>query len=258
MAPGLNAPGLENFEMSQSGYIYADALRLDISPDPQPDAARELIERLLGLLRWHTKQWWIGHDRRHTVSFLRNWFPINERGERLAGLQSFGTLFGNFGFEALLTHDLFEKACRDFEAGRSSPLSWAVLLDGCFHAALHDHERALLDLAIAAEVAMASAVMRRAGERRAKQFDRLSFEERLDRGSETYLGRSLQTDEPVAVKTLLQLWIARGHVAHGKPAVVVEDGRTRPVSGEDVVAMVEATSALVAWTERVSRVAANA
>ena len=250
--PSENAPVLESLEFNRKGYRHADALRMDFEPDQEAAFAKEVADNFLVLARWATRQWWITRDRRHTEDNLRNWFPINEHGERLEGVHSFGKQFANFGFEHPLTEEMFQQIVADLGKNHGPPIYAELMLDGSFHLAAGDHVRALLDLATAAETAVAT-FYRKAAPRYGKtasQVKRIlaqSFPYAIGPGASRLFRTSFARSHSDAYSWIRQLRVARGQVAHGQSATVREKGGVRAVIHSDVHQMLLATVDLTNW-----------
>jgi hypothetical protein len=142
--------------------------------------------------------------------------------------------------------------------GRESPLSRELFLDGIYFHSLGEVRRALLELAISAESAVAemfTEVAAKKGNNRSalRKVLRRNFEDRLGSGAEQLFGRSFANDHPTEYEWVLRLWFARGNVAHAlEPRVEMPDG-VRLVTHPDVVRMINATLELFKWLESLRR-----
>lgn len=255
--PTFNKVGVKSITMNYDWGWRADALRLDFQPDRGPEFATQIAEQLIGLVRWWTAQWWIGRDRRHTEDYLRNWFSINEVGERLSGINGFASTYGRFGNEQLLDLQKFRNIRGNITHGRHIPLSWDTFFDGIYFRATLQLRRSVLETAIACEakiVEEAQRISARDGisnSRRSKALSSDDFSVKLDKGIQMLVGRRFRDEAPEEFDKLKLLRTARGNVAHGGIALIPEGGGSRVITADDMLAMLHATLKMFKWLEAV-------
>ena len=232
--------------------IFADALRIDCYPASAFDSADELGRQFYSLVRFHTRQWWVGRDRRFEEPLCRNALSIDSRG----GLPTSGYIegvaksIGLIGYERLLTPDLFKCACVDLSEHREVPFFWDLLLDAHYFHALGDTRMTVLHLAMACENAIRALVG--LGENsglpvHVEHRHSSSLEKNLRnlRGSE---GTSFETERPGSFGTLVQTWRARHGPAHGSGVQVrLPEDPGDPTPGASRALMIRAALSLFAW-----------
>jgi hypothetical protein len=254
VAPDHNKVRMKSWGLSREFGRPANAMRIDLFPDREATFANIIMNQFLGLARWWTLQWWIKRDRRHSEAYLRNWFAINEASERLSGVHAYSSLYGFLGFERPLSLDMFRSIRGNITNGRESPLSRELFLDAVYFHSLGEVRRALLELAISAESAVAEmftemALKREVSGSALKKVLRLDFGDRLARGAKQLFGRSFADERPDEHEWVLRAWFSRGNVAHAlEPKVKMPDG-VRLVNHADVVRMIGAILELFKWLE---------
>lgn len=234
----------------------ANALRIDFRPDRGSDFASRIVEQFVGLTRWWTGQWWIGRDRRAEFLYLRNWFPINERGERLSGIDGFASIYGNFGIERAFNSQHFRNIRGNITNGRLIPLSIDTFFDAIHFHATGQLRRAVLEAAIACEARIgeeATRICARAGLPKSRLKKALSsddFTVKLIKGMGQLTQRSFARDHPESYKWLQLIRTARGQIAHGgSPLIPAANGSRAPTSDE-VFQMLRSAHAMFQWLEK--------
>jgi hypothetical protein len=252
IAPDYNRVRLKNFARSAWFAERRNALRVDLLPDQGASFAATVVEDWLGLVRWWTRQWWVGRDRRHQEDYLRNGFDINGLGERLGGVVTYYGEYGGFAIEEPLTLEHTRNIRGNLTNGRKIPLSWDVFLDAIyFHASRHV-PRAVLNAAIACEARIGEDVAR-IGARETWSKSKI----KMITGPNDFVGQLHNLEQELAVTFqgteadqrdwLEALRTCRGNVAHGSRALYAKAGATIEASNEDVFMMLDATLALSNW-----------
>ena len=198
-----------------------DSLRVDCSRELPYEFAADVAERLIGLIRWHTKQWWILRGREHSRTHVRQWFQANELGERLSGIGLFAFFYGKMGFERPLRQEDWPSIIASLAAGNCIPLSWDIFFDAIYFHSNDDLRRCVLELAISNEALLAETLVTwvEQGRIEKSEIDRVlagnDFLDHLARAEELVESR-FRDEQPVEFEWIKAIWIARGHVAHGK------------------------------------------
>jgi hypothetical protein len=229
----------------------ADAIRLDITPNREADFVVPLFDRLVGLIRWWTSQWWIKRDRRYDETALRNWYPINELGERTGGVHSFLSSAGFIGIERPLDADMWPSIRSQLLRGRTIPLSRDLLFDGIYFNAVGDLRRAVLETAIGCEIALDETLNEMVQQgMEAGVASRIlggnDFLKHLRRTGDVR-GRSFENEHKVAYEAIRVMWIARGHVAHGEPPRVPSGSTSRELNSKDMAAIFRGVVEFYQW-----------
>lgn len=251
VAPDYDRVRLKDLRMHRDLGEPCNALRVDLLSDPGPEFAKRIVDQFLGLVRWWTGQWWVGRDRQHSESYLRNWFPINEKHERVRGVQAFASGYGFLGMEKPLNLEYFRNIRGNITNERTAPLHVNLFHDGVYYQSTGDVRRSVLELATSCEAGVAIAFENLAREKgisptKTKKLLSEGFEKRIASKSKKVVGVSFKEQEPDSWETLYDLWVARGNVAHGKGPIV----RGGSVWDEDdLIDTIEAVSRLLAWLE---------
>lgn len=254
LRPDHNKVRVKDIAISRQFERVANAMRIDLFPPRDTDFAQRIVDQFLGLVREWTLQWWIKRDRRHSESYLRSGFAINEASERLSGVNAFGSLYGFLGLERPLDLQIFRSIRGNLTNGRESRLSRELFLDGIYFHSIGDVRRALLDLAIGAESAVGEQYSKLVapGGVTKSAVDKVlgdKFERRISLGAEKLFGRSFAVEQPEEYTWVRRLWFARGNIAHGaEPNVRMPEG-LRVVTHADVLPIIKAVLELLKWLE---------
>lgn len=253
VAPDYDRVRLQYLQLQRELGYPTDSMRIDLSPDRDAAFAKRIINQFLGLARWWTFQWWIGKTRRYSDQYLRNWFRINEENERISGIQGFATAYGFLGFEQELDVEKFRYIRGNITNGREIPLHWDLFNEAIYYHADQDVRKTVIELAIACEAGVAS-IFEKLGESQSditpsdvESLQDSNFEDRIAGEAEDLVGSSFAQTNPSDYENIYDLWVARGHVAHGKPPII----RGGDVwASEDLVEVIESTLHLLQWLER--------
>jgi hypothetical protein len=238
---------------------YSDALRIDFRPEANPGLATEVAHHFLDLTRWWTRQWWIGRGRQHMEWDLRHGFDLDEQGQPVSGISTYSKAYGGFGIERYLDAEQFGSVCVALSKGTTIPLSWSSFLDAIYFHAIQDLRRSVLEAAIACELMIEerpTIIADAHGLSKAsfvKAFAGTDLLKKLDRGLEQTIGRSFAKEQPQAFSWVKALWIARGHVAHGKAAVSAGGGKVRELTSDDQVKILDGVLHLIYWFEQIEQ-----
>ena len=227
----------------------ADAIRVDCYPGDAPD----MMGRLVPLLRWITRQWWVDRDRKHDEAYRRNSFNVDRAGAMVGGVAIMLRMAGRFNIEAPLDENRFWYAVESALAGKTAPLAALLYLDAIYYLNTNDLRRSILDASIACELLLLDHGGRMVdrGTTSVKQVRR-SFKEaklsyNLDRGLEETLGRSFAKELPGDFARIDRMWVARGNVAHGKPPYVSVGAGRRSMTHADQVEALKSVLKLFIW-----------
>lgn len=229
--PEFRTPGIKRNWNEPS--VDADAIRVDYYPlDAVDDMGFEVGERLVGLIRQVTEQWWVGRDIRFARTWLRNTTPIDTAGGLASGKKKVGfyaTNIGTVGYESLLTPDRFESACRNLAAGEEPLLYRDLVLDAHYFHAIRNTRRSVLAATMACEAAINYRVAQEAESRGVeynvlgRRIDSSNLEKNMASGCERLFGRSFKEDCPDDYRVLQHMWRKRGTLGHGQRTSIATD-----------------------------------
>lgn len=239
-----------------------DSLRIDVL-DPAVDlsVANDVVTRLLEALRCHSGQWWIGHSVAVFPGFLRQYFPVASDGsiqfqgesKRTARVRTVD------GSEAVIDHELWNRAVADVSAGSEPALSALLLLDARYHGYAGDFRRGILDAAIACEQAKEAAFERtwralHPGQlyKRGRVLKGYDLDMHLDRDLKKLCGRSYREEFPRHWSSVGHLWSTRGNVAHGEGVFYRSAGTRVHVGEPEFQNIVRAADHCVRWLQRLT------
>jgi hypothetical protein len=201
----------------------ADSLRVDVwrAPNTQQIADR-LVQRLISLLRWRSRQWWVGRSIDAWLGYRRCTFPISEDGSPLSGPEPHAQLnvIGSniltvIGDERPVDRAIWESVSNDLASSNDSPSHIIYLLDARYFTFRGDLRRGILDMVVACEQARDLAFERL--RRKVRGTDLLShITDELKRVG----GRSYEEEHPSDYQWVRKLWITRGNIAHGRPTAL--------------------------------------
>jgi hypothetical protein len=233
-----------------------DSLRLDVFGACENLEA--VIEHLLQLLRWRSRQWWIGRSIATLGGgFLRGELPVLSDGS-LAELQGHGHTQGRTvnGDELPIDKHLWTSVIEDFRSGIEPPIYDILLLDAQYFASTRESRLSVLDAASACEQARDTTIERlwpsHGGQRKFHRDKVLKGDKlynHLDRDLNNYIGRSYRSEHPSHFEKIKTLWIARHNVAHGGSGKYRQGGRTVQIDDKGALEFALAAEDCVRWLE---------
>jgi len=193
------------------------------------ELASHLGSQLMQLLRWHSRQWWIGRAVDVFGSFIQQRFLVTSSGAALERPGPYSRFVSVSGGEQAIDLPVWSDAIRDFQEAREIPTEQLLLLDARYSAAdvnrSGDLRRAILDAATACEVARDVAITRLWPTRRSSTRVRLgevlpgsNLPKHLSDVMESFAGRNYAAEHPGDFMLVETLWEARGKIAHGREA----------------------------------------
>lgn len=231
-----------------------DSLRLDCPKELPYEFAASIANRCVNLIRWRTMQWWIKRGREHSRTHIRNWFSANELGERTGGVGVFSFFYGKMGIERILDSRIWGDVGKGLARGQNIPLSLDIFFDAIYFHSADDLRRAVLETAISNELLLTETLdiwglhcgVERSKIRSVLQgSDYLAHLERVGR----LWNRSFEQDRPNEFKWIKAAWIARGNVAHGKPALCPLPQGIDQLSLNDMISVFASVIALRKWLD---------
>jgi len=231
--PGTSKPSsrLPNLELNGAAgwpkpFFLCDALRVDVQglDESASKAVAEIGRRLLRLVRFVTRQWWIMRGASESLSPLQNAFRIDSWGQPLGGtLYRTAHILPWLGSEVLVDQATFGASLAYLEQGVTAPSSAMTLLDSVFASTHGDKEQGVLLAAIACESLFSTECFQAVqlgmtAASTAKKFVKQSdLRQRFHFGALAIFGRSFSEDRPASAAWLGRLWLARHAIAHFSP-----------------------------------------
>lgn len=224
--PFFEVPPLDILVQVQphAGERFANAVRIDVSDEPESDDDIALLtRRLLRWMRVLTGQWWIGHAHRGEEGLIRARYLIDAKGR----LSSRGCVSGpriepRVGIERPLERTLFLLACSAAVEGREPPPHQESILDALYFSVHQDDQRrALLEACIACDLAVLHEAIRAARQQgRPEALVRHTLSDRdllgnLRKHIPELFGRhaDLSVHQSEDFELIRRLWSARGAIA---------------------------------------------
>jgi hypothetical protein len=207
--------------------LHADSLRIDVisgdSENDQQITATRFSDVFLRSLRVFSQQWWIGHPQVVFAGEIRNIFSISREGLALNEPHAVTQVRTLAGFELPVDQNLFDLSFKMAIEDTPPHLSYELALDGMYEHAQGRLRRAILDFAIACEVArddFFKAVWRnkfpqRKFGRGAAYQGSHDLSKHLNNTMYELVGSSLRLEKPSVWEALKVLWLLRNEVAHG-------------------------------------------
>lgn len=236
--------------------LIADSMRLDITPQRDAAFASKVINKLVTLIRWWTQQWWITLDRRYIKDILHNAFEINEKGERISSIYSYGSIYGRLGVERILNQGIFGQVCDALSADMSSPLYVETLFDSIYFQSIGDLRRSIIEASITCESVRDHLLSNLLEKKRIsnsvyrKMTKDTDILKHFDTGFKELMGQSFKSIRPEEFDKIKKLSIARNHVAHGKKPIKLIDDKIAEFTIDDQFMCILGVFSLVEWAEK--------
>lgn len=253
-APVHAAWGPDWHDLADMREFPMDSLRVDIVGSNGSDenvadkAARKASDELMRLLRWRSRQWWIGRSVDALVGYLRIRFSALADGtptENIKDAFKYGSVRTTRGDEVAVTAALWDTAVRDLRDHTSIPPHVLLLLDAMYFEAISDFIRSVLDCAAACEL-VKDAVYSRKGWPKSGYDLPKHIGENLER---LFSGRSYETDHPQHFAVIDHLWDARGNITHAGRAEYREAGQVVQVDSAKAQEFTRSAEHCVGWLE---------
>lgn len=232
-----------------------DSLQVDLVKAPLGGLPlQQILSEFLSLLRFHTRQWWMGHAMSPGIhGYLRCLVPRQADGSlSVEELQPHAAARKLRGVEKPIDVTLWQRTLQDLLGRCEAPFTSLLLLDAYYHLAGGDMRRFVMDASGAAEAAKESAFERLWSShgrgsryRRGKVLSGYDLPEHLDKALRKHVGRSYREEHPSHFAALQDLWSLRGDITHGKAPILrrssgvirIDDTMARPLfeSAEHVV-----------------------
>lgn len=263
--PGIDSedrvPPPRGASAKPASEMFYDALRVDVRGPESDSVQNAYIRDLLGWLRELTLQPWIGEYEPHTDTILKYGFRCDSDGRAIDAPWAHMKATTMSPWMTLLDDDSWREAVEQ-AAGPENPMPyWALFLDAQLQRAVNDVSQALLLMALALEVARDTHFPRFSptttkpgvGEVLEEPFGDTNLLSHLSSDLEEVHqdGRNLQRERPDEWQAVRKVYVARHHIAHGGPAVILEDegDGVRPAEDDDVRTLSNLTHNSLRWIE---------
>lgn len=229
-----------------------DSLRIDIVGSSAIDenvadqAVRNAGSDLIRVLRWRSRQWWIGRSVDALVGYLRIRFAALSDGtpiEKIESAPKYGSVSRARGDELAITAALWDSAVQDLRVQTTVPLHALLLLDAIYFEAISDLTRSVLDCAAACELVKDTAYSR-------KGWPKSGYDlpEHIGNNLERFLsGHSYERDHPSHFAIVRNLWDARGNITHSAQAQYRVAGQVVKVDSTRTKEFITSAEHCIAW-----------
>lgn len=231
-----------------------DAMRLDVFPAAGGPVCASVMHRIIGLLRYRTRQWWIGNSLAGMVDTIRCGFFVQADGSPMERPHSRASTSKLFGDEQCLNAEIWEGVLDELRSERCIPLPSDLLLDARWFAVGGNRHRALLEAAIAAETETKQTfvrVLKRKGIafKAGKHLRGHSLADWVDGDLKRVTGLTYRTRSDNKIDWIRRLWSVRGRIAHGLPAAYLANKRLVEVDDDALIVFLHAAEHLVDWLQ---------
>ena len=236
-----------------------DSLRIDVFDVSDQVAVKAISDKaathLLQMLRWRSKQWWIGRSVDALLSFIRNHFPVSQDSaflDRISGLVQFR--YAIAGDEQPIDDLLWQACIESLGKGIEAPIYDLILLDSRYFANIGDVRRSVLDSAMGCEQAKNLTFERLWVTHKGKKFKmrhvfkgNVNLPDHLSAVMEVHFSRSYKKENPTDFYMIENLWLARGNIAHGGREEYWRDGKKIVIGVDHALEFAQAAQHCVQW-----------
>lgn len=222
-----------------------DAMRVDVWGSAAERLSSELPKLFLRWLRYLSRQPWIGEFEGQTDPLVKNTFEIDRLGRVTVTPWAYGVVVTPSPYMQPVDASMWRHAFDQALAGTPAPTHWQLFLDSHNERASGKIPETILALALSLEIS------------RDTLFPTLTFQDtdllkHLSLQLHDRVSRDLSAEHPSVYESISALYVARHHVAHGKPPTIrLPDGR-RPVEMDDLLQWTDATFQALIWLEDVA------
>lgn len=200
-----------------------DSLRLDIFGKIENGKDHEINNRFIELIRYRSKQWWIGQTLKGIVGFNTGiGFKIDKEGKPVGPPEHRVDVSGEFiGDEKPIDFNIWSKVVNDLISDNQPPIAEILMLDAKHHFASRDFRRFVIDAATACEYVKDDTFKKLWTARHSTEFDRNDvlgkwhLANHLDVKLKKHFSISYKEAHPLHWEQVNNLWDARGNVSHG-------------------------------------------
>jgi hypothetical protein len=238
-----------------------DGFRIDHWSELEGNRVSRFVTRFLAWLRYQSGQEWIGRYEPHRDASLRYTFEIDAQGRAVDQPYLYGKTHMGYPWTRQISQVMWKAAAVHALQEDAPPEYWSVFFDAAMAVAVSDIRTTVLHLSLALEMARDVHLVKYSkprqhpllGEVRGEPFeddDLLKhLTDRLEAVHPNGANASKALGEPWT--RIRQLYIARHHVAHGKPPLAPWNGGVREVTYEDLTEIMKAAFGALQWLEAV-------
>lgn len=239
------------------GDVSYDAMRVDAWGDGAEQETQRYAGDLISWIRHLTAQPWVGDAELYTEVPLRHTFAVDGAGGALASPYANARGVVPHAPARPLTAGIFAEACGAAASRQEPPLHWALWFDGQNHRARGATREAVMAFTLSLEVARNSFYPRFAatnnrpglGAVLRAPFADTDLLNHLSGALESVVHRSLERERPDLWPDVKSLYVARHHVAHGRPPLVKRANGVAPVDDTQLIAWTKAVFETLKWIE---------
>lgn len=220
-----------------------DSIRFDIYGNVPSGVEAQINNKLIEIIRFRSKQWWIGQSLRGIIGFNSGiGFHIDINGNPISCPINRIDVSGEFiGDELPIDSNIWNTITDDLMNGSQPPISEILMLDAKHHFASRDFRRFVLDAATACEYVKDETFKRLWGTKSSTEFNRdvvlgsWDMSKHLDVKLKNHFGISYKEEHPSHWKEIQNLWDARGNVSHGslcaygKPQIIIDRDKAKDI-----------------------------
>jgi hypothetical protein len=215
------------------------------------EIARAVLQSAFVWLRVLTKQWWLGRPSEAITGNLHFSVPVIQGGVVKDAPAAVGKKTtpspGTLRVSPALWVDVLNKV-----AAGTEPDSIRVLAaDASYYYFTEDYRTALLITCSIAEIERDRIIDVIGAKKKDMRVNDTDILAHVVSGFERAIGRNMKTEEPEAFWFLKACWIARGHMAHGKPLIWRYKDKVGDFSKYRASDFVERLELLVGWLKSV-------
>lgn len=238
---------------------FFDALRIDVRGPRAEDVLNGYVPDFLGWVRQLSRQPWIGEYEPQTDVTKKYSFRCDAEGRAIDSPWALGKAATFANWMRLISPGIWREAVTRAAEGITPDPYWSLFLDAQIARAVYKTSSALLSLALALEVARDQHFTRFArtetkdgvGEILGEPFSDTDLLKHLStRLQEAHPNnRTLKEEHPPLWTHVESVYVARHHIAHGGPAVVLGDEGVRPATDADIKEISDSVHDVLVWIE---------
>lgn len=253
----LKPPTLKS--VNPGGTTFVDALRVDVRG---PSARSVLDSFTVEFVRWvrHlSRQPWIGEYEPQSDPLLKYGFRCDSQGRAIDAPFAYGKGMAFAKWMVPIDNGIWAEAVRRASIMQEPEPYWDLFFDSHIQRSVHKVSASLLSLVLALEVGRDRNFPRFAPTKEKRGIGTVldkPFEDtpdllkHLSTHIEELISRNLEKECPEEWTALSKLYIARHKIAHGGPAVILEDGAMREATLDDAKNLADSVFLILRWMEQ--------
>lgn len=216
-------------EQAEYANLPADTIAVVVyGPDVSnggDKVAEKVVAQIFEWLRSSTRQWWIGRPTEAITGNLHTVLPLD--GPRQCSGFPEGRARQTSPSEGALRVDAstWSSAIAKVRENKTPTSRQLLLADAVYYYFIRDYRATMIMLCGGYELARDDVLERNSVAKTRLKSSATDLIKHVSLDFGDIFSRSLKVEEPELFAFLKSLWIARGHLAHGKPMMWVEDGK---------------------------------